>query len=178
MSDELVKPEGEAPPPPAPSAPSAPSAPASAEAAPALEAVGPAQQVKSGLSWFNIIAVLSVLNSVLIMTKASIIFPVGMGVTQVFAGVGAVLSEKGSSVWNVLAFVGTLVAASCVFVVGRLARAGHRWAWLVGMVAYGLDGLLLVPFGDWIGVGFHVWAIFSIGRGYAALKHLPLQAQA
>jgi hypothetical protein len=41
------------------------------------------------------------------------------------------------------------------------------------MILFGLDGLLLVLIQDWVGVGFHAFALLMIGRGYTAARQLP-----
>src|SRR5215475_4582039 len=75
----------------------------------------------------------------------------------------------------VLAFSGLVgVALIVVFaVLGQRAVVGHCWAFVLGMVLFGLDGLLFVLIQDWVGVGFHAFALLMIGRGYAAARQLP-----
>ena len=66
------------------------------------------------------------------------------------------------------------VALIVVFaVMGQRAVQGHRWAFLLGMVLFALDGALFVLIQDWVGVGFHAFALLMIGRGYAAARQLP-----
>jgi hypothetical protein len=41
------------------------------------------------------------------------------------------------------------------------------------MVFYGLDGLIFLLVQDWVGMGFHAFAIMMIMRGYLAARQLP-----
>ncbi len=52
------------------------------------------------------------------------------------------------------------------------ARKRAKWAFLAGMACYGLDGLLSLLIGDWVGVAVHAFALFLIFGGYAALTKL------
>jgi hypothetical protein len=42
------------------------------------------------------------------------------------------------------------------------------WAFIVGMVLYGLDALLTVLATYWLGVAFHAWVLFSLFVGLTA----------
>jgi hypothetical protein len=49
---------------------------------------------------------------------------------------------------------------------GFLAVRKHIWAFLVGMVLFGLDALLLLLFLDVIAILFHGLALFYLFRGF------------
>src|SRR5215813_6693657 len=152
------------PQPPAPSAFARPVAapPASKPSAPqsaahqALE-----RQRRSGGQWFYWIAALSLINAVLAFSGQQWRFILGLGVTQLVQEMAA----AGSS-----GTIGGLVGVALIVV---FAVLGHQWAFLLGMILFGLDGLLFVLIQDWIGVGFHAFALLMIGRGYAAARQLP-----
>jgi len=40
------------------------------------------------------------------------------------------------------------------------------------MILYALDGLLLLFFGDYLGFGFHLYALYGLYRGYRASVEL------
>ena len=52
-----------------------------------------------------------------------------------------------------------------------MAGNGREWAFVLGMVVYGIDGAIFLVVQDWIGVGFHAFALFMIFRGYQAARH-------
>ena len=129
-------------------------------------------RANSGASWFYWIAGLSLVNTIAAFTGSDWRFIVGVGLTQVidelvlqyFQNVGT--AAKGL----VLAF--DLVVAGMIIALGVLAHKGHLWAFIVGMIGYSLDGLIFLLAGDWIGVGFHVFAVFCIFSGYRAARML------
>ena len=54
----------------------------------------------------------------------------------------------------------------------QFARKGQKWAFLVGMVLYAADGLLLVLFKDILSVAFHAYALYRMSSGFKALPVL------
>jgi hypothetical protein len=63
------------------------------------------------------------------------------------------------------------LAASGLFIgCGLLARKGLAWVFVVGMVLYGLDGLLFLLVGDWFGLAFHVFVLFCLFKGLQAAR--------
>lgn len=60
-------------------------------------------------------------------------------------------------------------------VFGVFANKQIKWAFIVGMGLFGLDTLLGVLAQDWIGVAFHVFALWAISRGYSAMKKLQAE---
>jgi len=106
-------------------------------------------KVIRGANWFFWVAGLSVINSILSATHATIVFVIGLGVAQ----------------------FGGLIAASAIAVFalfGYFARKGMRWAFAIGMLLYALDGSLFVIARDWFAVAFHVLALYFMYQGLAA----------
>ena len=136
---------------------------------PALE-----RQLKSGAGWFFFIAVLSFVNSVAAASGSGWRFLIGLGVTQVIDAFGSRLSGAGTAVSLVL----DLIVVGIFATVGIFARKGHAWAFIVGMVLYGLDCVLLIVLGtmvgasDWLSIGFHVFALYCIFIGLRASNRL------
>lgn len=130
---------------------------------------------KGGANWFYWIAGLSLVNTVLVMTDSGVSFIIGLGITQV---VDAVMHQVGG---QALIFVGLFVnLAIAVFFVlmGTRASQGRRWAFLAGMVLYALDGGIFLLIGDYLSLGFHVFALFFIFNGYRANEMLAALAAA
>ena len=74
--------------------------------------------------------------------------------------------------WGMRAGVISLVVIGFLGWVGHRAANGRKWAFVLGMVVYGIDGAIFLVIQDWIGVGFHAFALFMIFRGYQAARQL------
>jgi hypothetical protein len=60
-----------------------------------------------------------------------------------------------------------------LFVVfGYLSKKGYHWAFVIGMVIYLLDGLLLLLVSDYLGAAFHAYVLFRLYQGLAASRKL------
>ena len=122
---------------------------------------------RSGGQWFYWIAALSLINAVLAFAGQEWRFLLGLGVTQLVQEMA-----KSGNAGTKAGLVGVVLIV--VFaVMGQRAVQGHRWAFLLGMALFALDGALFVLIQDWVGVGFHAFALLMIGRGYAAARQLP-----
>jgi hypothetical protein len=141
-------------------------APAPANADVSVQKLRAQQIVGAGASWFLWIAGLSLVNSVIGLAGGNLHFIVGLGITQI---VDAVAHQAGSAGIVLDLIINGIVAGVFVFF-WQFARKGQRWAFLVGMVLYAADGLLLVAFKDILSVAFHGYALF---RMYGGLKALP-----
>ena len=126
-------------------------------------------EVKGAAGWFFWIAGLSLINSIIILFGGQWHFIIGLGVTTFFDAVAVHLAN---SVANIAVFVVNLFILTIPVVFGVFARKGYKWAFIVGMLLYGLDGGLLLLFRDWLGAGFHVYALFMIYRGISAVSML------
>ena len=125
-------------------------------------------QLKSGASWFYWIAALSLINSIAAASGSDWRFIVGLGITQVFDGIGAGFEGSG----KIVALVLDLLAAGVLVLFGVFGYKRHLWAFIVGMVLFALDTLVFLLVQDWIGVGFHVFVLFCLFRGFQACRVL------
>lgn len=133
------------------------------------------RQVKSGASNYYWIAALSVINSLGALFDAGINFVIGLGFTQLVDGIAWGIAESIPDSATLIRALGiiTSVGISILFVVfGYFAIKGHRWAFIVGMILYALDGFLLLAFQDWFGFGFHLFLLWGLFSGLKALKKL------
>jgi len=135
----------------------------------------------SGANWFYWIAGLSIVNSVAMLVGSEWGFVLGLGITQVFDAIALGVTEEteiqglsqGVSIGvRVFVFFIDLIIALVFVLFGWLANRRHGWAFIVGMVLYAMDGLIFLLVGDWLGVGFHGFALFCIFAGYSALRKL------
>jgi hypothetical protein len=126
--------------------------------------------VKAGAGWFITVGVLSIINSVLAMSGAGFHFIFGLGVTEL---VDALAHQIGQTGFALDLVINGFVAG--VFVLfWHFARKGQRWAFLVGMVLYALDALLMLYFRDILAVAFHGYALY---RMYSGLSGIPALQQ-
>jgi hypothetical protein len=124
------------------------------------------RQIKAGSSWFFWIAGLSVVNSIAALSGSNWRFILGLGVTQL---IDVFALQLGSGA-RIVAIVLDAIAAGIFILFGVFASRRQNWAFIVGMVAFALDGMLTLLFRDWISFGFHVFALFSIFRSYKVLR--------
>jgi hypothetical protein len=129
-------------------------------------------RMRAGAGWLMAVAVFSVLNSGLMMFDAKLHFIAGLGITQIADGVGKV----GGTAGGLAGLVITLIAAGVFLLFWKFAREGQPWAFLIGMMLYGLDGLIFLGFGLWLDLAFHAFAIFNMYMGLEALNQLNRQS--
>jgi len=129
-------------------------------------------QFKGGASWFYWIAGLSIVNSAALLSGSSWGFIVGLGITQVIDGLGLVIAEHIGAAGKATAFVLDIIVAGIFVLFGVFARKRYNWAFIVGMVLYGLDGLIFLLAGDVLSIAFHVFALYCIYNGLKAVKRI------
>jgi|SRR6185295_17502166 len=125
-----------------------------------------------GANWFFWIAGLSFINSVIVLMDGRWSFLAGLGITQFIDGMAKALSPKLGGAAVVFALLMDLAAAGVIILFGLMARQKHNWAFVLGMILYGLDGLLFLLVGDWLSLAFHGYALYCIFRGLSANRQL------
>ena len=123
--------------------------------------------LKGSASWFVMIAVLSLVNSVLAMSGANIHFIFGLGFTQIVDA----LAHQAGGAGLVLDLVINGIIAGVFVLFWNFARKGQKWAWYVGIALYAVDALILLPFKDFLSIAFHAYALYRMSSG---LKLLPI----
>jgi hypothetical protein len=125
------------------------------------------QAMKGAASWFTWIGGLSVLNSALTSSGKEFSFTFGLGVSQI----GDAFMANDSPALDTLGFFISFGFAGLFILFGWLAR---HWepAFLIGVVIYGLDSILFLVAQDWVGFGFHLFALVLIISGYRAYRQL------
>jgi hypothetical protein len=122
---------------------------------------------RSCATWFFLIAVLSVINSIAAFSGGGFRFIFGLGLTQIFDYFGRSL---GGSRGLALALVLDLLATGLFVLLGVLARKGLVAAILTGIVLLLLDSLVFFWLRDWIGVAFHAYVLFRLFMGFQASR--------
>jgi hypothetical protein len=131
-------------------------------------------RIRRGAGWFLTIAVLSGVNSILQIFDAKIRFIFGLGITQVVDAMARGMGQSGTLVILVVdgLFIVMLILCS------RWAKTGSQGAFLGGMIAYALDGVLLLLFSMWLDAAVHAYALWMIWQGYSASRELAQMQQA
>jgi hypothetical protein len=151
-----------------PNAPAVTTAPAASPAAATQKGPATVAQMKAGASWFYWVAGLSLVNSIAAFSGSTWRFILGLGITQVFDALAVGIGSGGKAV--VLAL--DLLAAGVFVFFGVFAHKAQTWAFIVGMVLFGLDGLIFLMAQDWLGVSFHVFVLYCLFRGLSACREL------
>jgi hypothetical protein len=133
-----------------------------------LEAVG-----KACASWFLWLAGLSMVNSVLALSGAGLQFLFGLGLTQI---VDEYAHQAGNSGIVLDLIINGFIAG--VFVLfWYFGKQGHKWAFIVGMGLYGIDGLLLLVGHAFLDAAFHLWVLYRLYQGYTTLSRFMAAQQ-
>lgn len=133
-----------------------------------------AVRMRRGASWFLTIAVLSGINSVLQILDAKIRFIFGLGITQVVDAAGKGVGQNGMFVTLAVDGLFLLMLILC----WKWARTGSQGAFIGGMIAYALDGVLLLFFSMWLDAAVHAYALYMMWQGFAAARELGQMRQA
>ena len=126
--------------------------------------------VKAGASWFLMVGVLSLINSVLTMSGSGFRFIFGLGIAQFVD----VLARQAGQTGFALSLVinGGVAAVFALF--WNFARKGEHWAFVGGMGLYIIDALVMLMSQDILAVAFHAYALYRMYRGFKGigpLKH-------
>ena len=130
------------------------------------------EQFNSGSSWFYWIAGLSLVNMIMLLVNGRWSFIFGLGITELVDFATYIFSlELGSVIYY--AGIGiNLFILSVFMILGRLSKKGYNWSFIVGIVLYALDGLLLVWLEDYMSALFHVYPLYFIIKGFQANQKL------
>jgi hypothetical protein len=126
------------------------------------------QRMTRGAGWFMTIGILSGINALLEIFDAKIRFIFGLGITQLVSGIGHGTGANGTLVAVVVDGLFVIMLILC----SRWAKTGSQGAFLGGMIAYALDGVLLLLFSQWLDAAVHAYALWRIWDGYSASREL------
>ena len=109
------------------------------------------------------------------MDKLAVASAAAIGAGALIALQAPINATLGGSIGTVLRVLGLgldVVVVGVFVLFGWLAGKKRGWAFVVGMVLYGLDGLLFLLLQDWLSAGFHAFALFGIWGGFASMRKL------
>jgi len=130
---------------------------------------------ENGARWFYAIAALSMVNSLIHLSRSEFTFVIGLGISQIIDGIALAITQetpKASTTIQLIALALNGLFSGIFALFGWLALKRKGWAFVAGMVLYLLDGLLFLFINDWLSLGFHVFAFVCICRGYIGLFNL------
>ena len=122
---------------------------------------------RTGARWFFWVGGLTLINALMHFTGQTMRFIIGLGTTELVTALAA-RSGRG---WTP-AILLDLIFIGGFFLLGHLALKGHRWAYTISIVVYGLDGLIFLLGQRWIGLGFHVFVLVMMINGLHAARKL------
>jgi hypothetical protein len=138
-------------------------------------------RIASGLSWFNWLAGLSMVNALLLCFKADLSMIFGLSITDLLYGLtvhfqgGRDLGLPGYGV----VLGGTAVLSMIFFILGRVAGSGRLWPLYVACVFYLLDGGVSFLCQSWLALACHAWIMFrfvdAITAHYGLAKYLKAE---
>jgi hypothetical protein len=128
-------------------------------------------KIKRSASWFDWIAIFSVVNAVILLANGGFHFLIGLGITEVIT----VLSRQGNGA--VIGLVLAVIVAAFFWGMGHLTKKGQMWALILGIVFYVLDAGILVFLQDWLSVAFHAYALFRLSQAFSGIKELQTAQQ-
>lgn len=130
------------------------------------------KRFRTGANGFYWIAGLSVINSILWLRGSQTTFLMGLGITRLLDTIALSLSDHAGPVVKYIVFAFDIMAALVFVIFGVFANRKQSWAFIAGLVLYGLDGLIFLLVLDWWSLGFHVFVIIMIVSGFMAYREM------
>ncbi len=126
-------------------------------------------KMKGGAGWFYWIAILSAVNSAVVLSGSHWHFLAGLGITDVIT----YIAQRAGNIGIVVAVLLNALALGVFVLFGVFALRRQTWAFIVGMTVYGLDALIFLVGGpDLFSILFHIFALFQIFKGMKAMDEL------
>jgi hypothetical protein len=132
-----------------------------------------AARIKRGANWFYWIAGLSVVNSIAFLAGTNYGFLGGLGITQVVDEVVAVMVNEGSSISLKAVAIGfDFVVVIGFGLAGYFANKFSRTAFIVGIIVYVVDTVIVLLLGAYFMAAFHAFALYQLINGYLACREM------
>jgi hypothetical protein len=136
------------------------------------------EKCRSGARWFYWIAALSLFTSLVSLSGSQWGFILSLGITQVIDALASGLAEGVGNAAKIVALVLDLSIVGAFALVGYMSERRMSWVFAVGMSFYALDTLLFVYVRDWLGIGFHAFALYCMSSGFRACLKLNAMGHA
>lgn len=118
---------------------------------------------KRGAHWFYWIAGLSLVNTIVALGGGQFHFVLGLGITEI---ADASQSPQARMIGCAIDLLVLGFFVMCGYFAGKL----QKWAFVMGMAFYLLDGGITLIGQDWIGVAFHVFVLIYIWKGFSQVN--------
>jgi hypothetical protein len=126
--------------------------------------------VRNGASWFLWIAILSALNTTLIIFNQNLHFPVGLGINELIMGTFWGYGEIASMDLRLWGYVASFVLPAFFVFIWAKSKKQNEKMYLAGMIIYGIDTLCALLLSLWVGTAFHVLVLWALYAGYKTMK--------
>ena len=133
------------------------------------------RRMKNGANNFYWIAALSVINSLVLEFGGDSYFVVGLASTLIVDTIFVEIAKSAADAAIMVKLIGlmiTIVMSGVFALFGLFANRGKSWAFIVGMVFYVIDTLIMLAFQEWLGLIFHGFFLFGLFGGLRALNEL------
>jgi hypothetical protein len=133
------------------------------------------QQMQNSAKNFYWIAGLSFINSVITAFGGGFYLVMGLASTLIVDYFAVGMTEEAPEmrlIFTGIALAISLVLSGITALFGYLAVTGRRWAFVLGMILYGIDTLIMLAFQEWKGVIIHLFFLYALFTGVRALNQL------
>jgi hypothetical protein len=130
---------------------------------------------KNGAAWFFWIAVLSGINTIMVLSAGGVTFALGLAVTMISDNIAAHVALKpgGNLTVLIIALVFDAIVLGSLVLCGRLAQRRLLAVFAAGMALYLLDGLIsLLLLQNMVSVAIHGFALWGMWSGFSAYRQL------
>jgi hypothetical protein len=124
-----------------------------------------AAEMRMGANWFFWIAILAVANSLLIYFFNFANHLVGLGMSLYIDG-----KFVGDETQRSAALIINIALAGMFAFFGYFARKGNDFAFILGMFIYFFDAIVLLGYGEFFAVAFHLFCLFFLFKGLLASR--------
>ncbi len=125
------------------------------------------EPIHRGANWFYWIVGLSLVNVGLAVAEADRHFLVGVAMAEIATGL--ITEVDASTTYQVIGGVLIFIILGAFLLIGRKAHKPSKIAFIIGMVLYGLDGIIYLAFSDFLSAAFHGYVIYNFWTGYKAI---------
>jgi hypothetical protein len=133
------------------------------------------RQMQNSAKNFYWIAGLSFVNSLITAFGGEFYLVMGMASTLFVDYLAVGMAEEAPElrlVFTGVALIVSLILSGIIALFGFLAIKGRRWSFVVGMLFYGVDTLIMAAFQEWKGVLIHLFFLYALFTGLRALSQL------
>ncbi len=121
-----------------------------------------------GANWLFLIAGLSVINTIAVMSGSQWMFLGGLGITQLASAIAMQIGTQA----QLVALIVNVWAVGFFACLGYFARKGQKWAFITGMALYAVDALPVLLIQAWLMLAFHGFVFYRLYNGFSSCNEL------